>query len=220
MKRLVLALVLVSCGGGATPAPTPNTPSACTGDPQECYAAAKRLFDAGGDAKHAASLMEGACRAGAGAACRDLGLRIEHGRGLFEDPKKAYELFLLGDKAGDPTSSASAGVLIVTGKVDRPHDPEEAGRLLGKGCDAKLAWACFRLGTAWAGGSLGHPDPAAALTAFTEACDLKDGIACLVASQMTAAGKGTAADPERAAALAKHACDLGVARACPKPPAK
>jgi uncharacterized protein len=211
VKRLVLVLFLVSCGGAA---PASDAERCAGGDPHACLAQARSLFAANGQTGQAVTLMDGACKAGLGEACSELGLRFENGRGVAQDDAKAFQLFLAGDAAGDATSSASAGLMIVHGKTGPSADLAEAARLLGKGCDGQLDWACFKLGTAYSGGHLGEKDLPAALQAFEKACQLDNGDACMVSSQMLAHGQGGPTDEAQAAAFAKRACALGVARAC------
>lgn len=214
MRVFWLAAILVACIGGSTRSESTKAADCASGDQNACYAQARELYKTGKDLQHAADLLRQACQSGVPAACGDMAAHLAKGEGVQKDERKAFLYYSMGAAGGDPLCAANAGLMMMQGQSGAKPDMGEAERLMTKGCDGKLDWACVNLAIAYTKGSFGTPDLTRALAAFEKACSLGNGNACWVASEMSRKGQGTEPDPSRAASLEKKACDLGFKKAC------
>src|SRR3954468_11696539 len=153
--------------------------------------------------------LQGACNSGKGAACDELGNRLQDGLGVRRDESRAVELFRKACKRKNQDGCADEARALALG-VGQPPDPRSALPRLEKLCKAGRPRACGHLGDLFLRG-LGAPqDATRAESLLTGACDQHYPRACANLVPV-AYRKG---DRDKAEQFANRACELGDAGGC------
>src|SRR5580698_3895065 len=165
-------LALAACAKGrshAGPAPAPEAAP----DPVEAFehAPPAASSSAGSEAfEKAFALHDAACKGGDTAACVDLGIDYERGRGVPADPARAVPLYRQGCDAKVAAGCSNLGQLYDRG-AGVPKDPLMAARLYRRACDDGSPLGCNNLGLDYKDGVGVDPDDARAARLFDDACE-------------------------------------------------
>jgi len=213
---LTVAFIL-GCGAGKS---EPTNKQLCadgSGPDKACFEYGMELVRDGSDIEQAVQRLEGACRGGnTPAACFEIGVLYRDDEPPARDDRKARTFFAMGCDSGDAASCANQGVMLLTGEGTNKPNLAQAEKLMKRGCDGDVNWACKNLGPTYYDGGFGSVDVGKAVAALTKGCDLDDGPSCGALAELYDKGTGTTADPGKAAELRKKSCDLGHQFACNK----
>jgi len=98
-----------------------------------------------------------------------------------------------------------------------PRQDSTAIALLERGCNAREAAACVRLGTLFEAGEHAAQDYERASRLYRRSCgEFEHGEGCARLAQMYARGAGVPRDSSEAAQLSREACKLGHTESCPR----
>ncbi|HET7746764.1 MAG TPA: ankyrin repeat domain-containing protein [Vicinamibacteria bacterium] len=159
-------------------------------------------------------IEESLCTAGRGSACRNAGVRHEHGTGTPVDPARAVTFYEKACAAGDPTGCAYQGWGFEQGFAGK-KDLRRARELYGKACEANDAWGCGALADLYYDGQGVAKSYPRAVALFRKACDGGSAWACGQLGHAMENGYGfPAADPAGAAKLFDGACEKDLGYAC------
>src|SRR5262249_16219529 len=153
----------------------------------------------------------GACDKGDVAACTQLGVLHEEGRGVARDGRRAVSLFEKACQASDELGCAYQSFMLFEGlgvKQDQARARELATGAspgLARACDAAHPKECVALGAMLLMGEKG--EPARAAETMTKACDAGEPAGCANLGVMTLLGVGVPRDPAGALARLTKACD-------------
>jgi hypothetical protein len=140
------------------------------------------------DAVQAARLYQRGCDLGDGAACNNLGLAFQLGRGVPRDDAQAFSFFELGCSRGAAEGCNNQGAMYEHGSGVQAN-LGDALRLYTQACRRGSALGCSNLGVLYAEGRGVAADQSEALHLFQEACNAGSSVGCnnLAQSQVTAA---------------------------------
>ena len=218
---LLVALLLIGCGGGSTSEPA--TPPAPVLDGLQPEATAdiepevgEHLLRLAGEVGQldfpSTREVIDRCRAGDAEACTSVGTRLMHGTwGLDKDATAAVPLFQFACEAGDLEGCHSLAVAL---RYGRGVDPDEASSvvLFQRACDGEHVVACSFLADAYRYGHGVEPDAARALAINERACLL--GSFCYRLPELRLALLRATLDAPFADGGAGAACEAGDPTGC------
>jgi hypothetical protein len=129
------------------------------------------------DPAQAARLYQRACDLGDGAACNNLGLAFQSGRGLPRDDARAFSLFELGCSRGAAEGCNNQGAMYEHGS-GASANLGDALRLYTQACRRGSALGCSNLGVLYAEGRGVATDQPEALRLFEQACNAGSSVGC------------------------------------------
>lgn len=140
----------------------------------------------------AARLFQQGCSRGNAAACNNLGLAYQAGRGVPVDTELALASFQKACSVGLPEACNNEGAMQEHG-VGVPVNLGDARRSYFKACRRGSALGCSNLGALYAEGRGVAADPNEAMRFFTEACNLGSAVGCsnLVETETESGTAGT-----------------------------
>lgn len=154
-----------------------------------------------------------ACEAGNAAACNDLGVIHEAGRGVPQDHGKAATLFERACEGGVFVACRNLGILHLYGR-GVPRDVDRAFALFDTACSGGSALGCNSLGYMYRDGVSVALDDARAVALYQSACDGGSSEGCSSLGFMYAEGRAVPRDDAEAARLYDKACQGGSAPGC------
>ena len=166
-----------------------------------------RAYAAGQQFTNAAAAYRGAADKGSTAAMVELGLLLQNGTGVAQNPEQARSLFERAAAAGNPRGATS--LVALSGSGGLPSDPAEARNMLQKAAEANSAEAQFQLGVMYAEGTGGPKDDAAARALFEKAAAQGHAQALDWAGNFAEHGRGGPANKDAAKAYYEQAAALG-----------
>jgi hypothetical protein len=152
-------------------------------------------------------LFDRACHGRDGAACREVGLLYEAGKGLGKNPVLAQISFRRGCLMGDGDSCFESARL--EAKKPSGGNQNELERLFGQGCAFRSALACSAAKLLYGDHRAVVPDPAKGAV-WRKACAQADNRACLL-SGLVSAARGMKAEAQMNLG---RACNAGETLAC------
>lgn len=164
--------------------------------------------DAGGLAK-----LDYACTKGSPTGCQNLSTALRSGQ-LPEDAAAAHVAAQRGCKLGNAAACVDLGVDESMGLGGATQDFAAAHEHFTLACEAGVATGCRYVGVLHHEGSLGSPDPVAAMKSFEKACELSDSESCFNAGVLIVNGLVGDVDLEAASKFLSRACELGDPDAC------
>jgi len=144
------------------------------------------------DAARAARLYQRGCNLGDGAACNNLGLAFQSGRGVPLDEVQAFSFFELGCSRGAAEGCNNQGAMYEHGS-SVPANLGDALRLYTQACRHGSALGCSNLGVLYAEGRGVATDRAEALRLFEESCNAGSSVGCNNLAQSHAADSSAGA---------------------------
>lgn len=151
------------------------------GSAEECNSKGAALASApqpsAADLALAARHFQQACAQGHGAACNNLGLAHQSGRGVALDYERAREAFQQACSAGFGDGCNNEGALYEHG-LGVPMNLGDAHRLYFQACRRGSALGCSNLGALYAQGRGVVADETEAARFFAEACNLGAAVGC------------------------------------------
>jgi len=181
---------------GRTPEPSDFRTACLEGDPHQCLRIGLYLCDQGDTG-----------------VCVELGVVLEKGHRVAEDPQLAAELYARACTAGS-TEGCRRRARVLTGRADSDEDDARAAEAHRLACDHGEAESCFTLGNFYLAGEGVEPDDAEAADLFKRGCKGDSLEACLALARLYDAGRGVEVDAERANKLYEHVCRGGIEEAC------
>lgn len=169
------------------------------------------------DPKKAFGLFEKACREKHGAACTQVGMMYDSGRGrvVAKDAKKALDQYARACDLGDGRACQLRG-----NAATNANDYKLALDYFQRGCTANDGIACAQQAWYVEKGFVGAPDPKGARVLYDKGMRLIEGtcpgngLMCHVRGYLYERGIGVVADPQKAQASYRLACAESYGEAC------
>ncbi len=184
----------------------------CTRSAWACAKVASHFWRGGEgaarDGAMAAGFAQKACEAKSGWGCDLLGRIYLQGDGVAKDLERSVTLFesACGLKYAEGCNDLGASYEFEFGPVTE----ESAGKAFAayqRGCEAKHAMSCERVGDMLVEGRGAPVDYSKAARAYETACDDGRAGSCAQLAALYSSGEGVTKDPARAVDLFKKACD-------------
>jgi hypothetical protein len=155
------------------------------------------------DEVRAEQIYGGACRAGSGAACGELGRLWSARAGRRAE---ALSLFERACELDDPEGCLLLASAFAMGTL-APRDDARATPIYEKACALGSALGCYNTGLMYNEGRGAPLDHGRALRAYAEGCSMGSTTACTDEGYMRQHGRGVARDEAAAASLYERACE-------------
>ncbi len=195
---------------GAAEASGPSKPDACL-DVEDCAEQGTMALLAGDP--QSIPMLHYACEGDSAPACQHLSTALRSGA-VPEDPPMAHAAALRGCNLGSAPSCVDVGVDLAMGYGGATQDFATAFNHFMSACEAREPQGCRYAGVLHHEGSLGMPDPAAAMKLFDLGCQMSDAESCFNAGVMIVEGLVAGVDLETAGNYMAAACELGDADGC------
>ena len=226
MRHLVIPIIVlatIGCKRTSEPPPTPGedsvvapepagkaTPEGCN-DPADCAERGTLGLLAG--EPNSVQMLAYACENDMPMACQNLSTALRSGA-IPEDPPMAHAAAERGCKLGNAAACVDLGVDESMGYGGATQNFNTAYERFMIGCEAGEGAGCRYAGVLQHEGSIGEPDPLAALKLFEIGCQINDSDSCFNAGVLIVDGVAGEVPLDVAAEYMARACELGDADGC------